>query len=274
MFTSVEVFPNIHHITDAMGVSFTLIAGSKQALVVDTGYGTEDCAAYVRTLTDRPVRVVLTHGHHDHALGARWFSSVSMCAEDMPVFRQRTARAQREAVAAQAADRNVSVPADFLTAPIPDPDFIPFSEELDGFPLCRMDPGNMEAWIIHVPLHTPGSCIVAVPEYRLLLTGDDWNPCTWMWFAESAGARVWRDTMARVIPALEARMGAAFDTVLCSHQAAPRRASELKEYIAYMTDERLDAAPAVDMNSPIRTREVSCPERGWVLVFDDAKLER
>ena len=272
MFTSVQVFPGIHHITDAMGVSFTLIEGNERALVADAGYGTEDCAAFVGTLTDRPVEVLLTHGHHDHALGARWFSSVSMCADDMPVFRLRSGRAQREAVASQAASMNVPVPDDFLTAPIADPKPIPFTEKLDEFPLCRISLGDTKAWIVQVPLHTPGSVIIAVPKYHLLLTGDDWNPCTWMWFAESAGARVWRDSMVRVIHALEKETGSSINTVLCSHQPASRPGIELKEYLAYMTDDRLLSAPSVNMNSPIHTRQVSCPERGWTLIFDADKL--
>ena len=272
MFTSIQVFPGIHHITDAMGVSFSLIEGSERCLLVDTGYGTEDCAPFVQTLTGKPVDVLLTHGHHDHVLGARWFPPAMMCTDDMPVFRLRTGRAQREAVAAQAASMNVPVPADFLSAPIPDPEPVVFTETLDGFPLRRFSLGDTEAWFIHVPLHTPGSCIVAVPDRRLLLTGDDWNPCTWMWFAESTGARNWRNSMARVIPALERETGSNIDTVLCSHQAAPRKGSELKEYIAFMNDERLLAAPPVNMNSPIHTREVSCPERGWTLIFDADKL--
>ena len=68
MFTSQEVFPGIFHITDAMGVSFTLLTGSERALLIDTGYGLEDAAAYVRSVTSRPVDVLLTNGHHDHAL--------------------------------------------------------------------------------------------------------------------------------------------------------------------------------------------------------------
>ena len=272
MFSSLEVFPGIHHITDAMGVSFTLIEGSERSLVVDAGYGMEDCAAFVRTLTDKPVEVLLTHGHHDHALGARWFPSTLMCADDMPVFRLRTGREQREAVASQATDKNVPVPADYLSAPIPEPTPVLFSEDISGFPLCRMSLGDLEAWIIHVPLHTPGSCIVAVPKHHLLLTGDDWNPCTWMWFAESAGAKIWRNSMARIVPALEKATGSSINTILCSHQGAPRTGNEMMTFISYMTDDRLASAPAVRMNSPINTHEISCPERGWALVFDADKL--
>jgi glyoxylase-like metal-dependent hydrolase (beta-lactamase superfamily II) len=71
MFTNCRPFPGITHITDAMGVSFTLIEGGDSALLFDAGYGLEDVAAYVRTLTEKPVELILSHGHHDHMLGAR-----------------------------------------------------------------------------------------------------------------------------------------------------------------------------------------------------------
>ena len=77
MFKASQVLPGVTHITDAMGVSFTLIEGEKKAVLFDTGYGMEDVGAYVRTLTDRPVKVLLSHGHHDHMLGARWFGKRS-----------------------------------------------------------------------------------------------------------------------------------------------------------------------------------------------------
>ena len=185
MFTRQEVFPGIHHITDAMGVSFTLVTGSERALLVDTGYGLEDAAAYVRTVTSLPVDVLLTHGHHDHALGARWFPHVQMCTEDLPVFRLRTAAAQRERVLEQAAAKGVTAPEDFRTASVADPEPIRFDRSLSGFPCRTYSLGNLDVLVVQVPGHTPGSIMGFIPKFSLLLTGDDWNPCTWMWFPES-----------------------------------------------------------------------------------------
>ena len=122
MFTVNRVFPGVAHITDAMGVSMTLIGGEKEALLFDAGYGTEDVRAFAGTLTDRPVRLLLSHGHHDHILGARWFERCSLCREDLEEYRLRTGAAQREAVKGQAEGKGLSVPEDFLTAPVPDPD--------------------------------------------------------------------------------------------------------------------------------------------------------
>ena len=272
MFHHIEPFPGIFHITDEMGVSFTLITGRDQALLIDVGYGTEDVSAYVKTLTVLPVSVLLTHGHHDHVLGARWFPKTMMCADDMPVFRLRTAKAQREAVRGQAYDKGLTVPEDFLTAPIPDPEPLSFTSALGGFPCLSLSLGSLDVKIIHVPAHTPGSVMVLVPEYELLLTGDDWNPCTWMWFAESADVQCWRDDMLRFLRAAEEEAGISVRHVICSHQPAPREGSELKDFLAYMTDDRLRSAPPVDMNSPIQTCSVTDPARGWTLIFDGARL--
>ena len=255
-----------------MGVSFTLMEGRDRALLVDAGYGTEDVAAYVKALTDLPVGVLLTHGHHDHVLGARWFPETFMCADDLPVFRLRTAKAQRESVRAQAQANGVAVPDDFLSAPVPDPKPLVFTGSMGGFPCLEYSLGGLDLRIVHVPAHTPGSVMVLVPRYALLLTGDDWNPCTWMWFAESADVLSWRDEMLRFVRAAEQETGSPLAHILCSHQPMPRKGSELGDFLAYMTDDRLRSAPPVDMNSPVRTRSVTEPARGWTLIFDGSRL--
>ena len=106
---------------------------------------------------------------------------------------------------------------------------------------------------------------------QLLLTGDDWNPCTWMWFPCSLPVRQWHAAMTLLISQLENASGTEISHVLCSHQSAPRPGSELKAFLGYMTEDRLKAAEKVDMGSPIDTRQVVCPEKGWVLLFDAGK---
>ena len=59
MFHFTEIAPGVKHIQDAMGVCFTLIEGEQGAVLFDTGYGTEDVQAYVKTLTDKPVKSAL-----------------------------------------------------------------------------------------------------------------------------------------------------------------------------------------------------------------------
>lgn len=46
-----------------------LILGSNTALLLDTGFTDSDVLAAVRTVTDAPLQVLLTHGDLDHAGG-------------------------------------------------------------------------------------------------------------------------------------------------------------------------------------------------------------
>ncbi len=271
MFTNCRPFPGVTHITDAMGVSFTLVEGDDSALLFDAGYGLENVADYVRSLTGKPVKLILSHGHHDHILGARWFDRSLMDAEDLEEFQLRIARPQREKVQQQAADQGLSVPEDFLTAAVPLPEPMKYQGRIGRFSYSVFDLGGREVRAVHVPGHTAGSVVLYVPDCQLLLTGDDWNPCTWMWFPCSMPAKEWRDTMKDLVACLEKETGKEILAILCSHQAAPREGKELKAFLDYMTDERLLEAPAVDMGSPIRTHQVTLPEKGWVLLFDADK---
>ena len=271
MFTCCRPFPGVTHITDNMGVSFTLVEGEDSALLFDAGYGLEDVAAYVAALTDKPVELVLSHGHHDHVLGARWFSHSLMDPADREEFELRTALPQRQSVQRQAADKGLTVPDDFLTAPIPLPQPIQYINNAGEFDCSVFDLGGREAWLIRVPGHTAGSVVMYVPDVQLLLTGDDWNPCTWMWFPCSLPVRQWRDTMQDLVACLEDETGEEIRHILCSHRPAPREGRELKDFLAYMTDERIREAPAVDMGAPINTHQVVLPEKDWTLLFDADK---
>jgi len=266
------VLSGIRHIQDDMGVCFTLIEGRNRALLFDAGYGMEDVSALIRSLTDKPVKVLLSHGHHDHILGARWFPEAWISTEDMEEFRERTGKNQRIKVMKQAKDRGVSTPEDFLSFRMPEPKSLRFTESHGPFSMLREDLGGMEAQVIRVPGHTPGSLMVFIPEIRLLLTGDDWNPCTWMWFPSSASAKVWRSNMLEALEQLEAVNGCSVEHVLCSHQPMLRSGKELKDYLFFMTLEKMEKSPAVDMGAPIRTHEIRKDPEGWQLVFDYDKL--
>lgn len=60
----------------------SLIVGEEKALVIDNGYGIGDYLGYVRTLTDKPLIAVNTHGHLDHAGGNAQFGEVWINPKD------------------------------------------------------------------------------------------------------------------------------------------------------------------------------------------------
>ena len=271
MFTVQKISPAVSHIQDVMGVCMTLIEGEREAILIDAGYGLEDVAGFVRTLTDRPVRLILTHGHHDHILGARWFPRSWLHPADQEEFLIRTGRPQRERVADQASQKEIAVPEDFMTACIPAPDPLEMKDFLGDFPCAKLDLGRKEAWILHVPGHTPGSLVCFLPEEQLLLTGDDWNPCTWLWFPSSVAIREWKTRMTDLLRTLEETTGKPPARVLCSHQPGVREGAELVAYLEEITGEAIQNAPPTDMGSPIETCRIQFSRPEWTLVFDRKK---
>ena len=249
-----EVLPGVWQIQDDMGVCMTLLCGGERALLIDTGYGLSDTAQYVSTLSDLPVSVILTHAHHDHALGARWFEETRMFAQDLPDFAIYTAKAQRERVLAQAQAKGLTPPVDYLTADIPVPG-----------PLCEgaIDLGGLTAQVVLCPGHTPGSAVIFVPERKLLLTGDDWNPCTWLFFPSALGAQSYRENVRGLL-----RLPV--EHVLCSHQPHLYERGMLEQFLSGLTDDCLLASRKVDMGWPIDTREAA-PADGQIFVFDFGK---
>lgn len=85
-YKPIKLAENIFHIYEPGNVYTTLIIGEEKALLIDTGYGFGDLAGFVRTLTDKPLEVVLTHGHTDHCGGNSQFPIVYMNMMDVPTY--------------------------------------------------------------------------------------------------------------------------------------------------------------------------------------------
>lgn len=251
-FTIHQIMTGVWHIKDAMGVSFTVLEGSDAALVVDTGYGTEDVLGCVRSLTDKPLTVVLTHGHHDHIMGACWFDRTLLFPQDAAEFSLRTDAAHRQRIRSGAEAKGLPVSERLMTAEFAAPEALE-----EGV----IDLGGVTAQIIHCPGHTPGSAVVYVPEKQLLLSGDDWNPCTWLFFPSSLPVHEYLANVREVqkLP---------YTHVLCSHQPMLFERSVMDDFIAGLTDDALRASPAVKMDGwDINTHQLDLPHGQW-LVFD------
>lgn len=256
-FTVCAALPGVRHIQDAMGVCMTLLEGDDRALLVDAGYGTEDVAAFIATLTDKPLTVLLTHHHHDHALGARWFPAAMMFPEDLPDWPLYTGEEQRTRLLETARAKGWSVP-DSVLRPMPTP--LTLTEG-------PIDLGGLTAQVIRCPGHTPGSAVIWVPERKLLLTGDDWNPCTWLFFPAALPVRDYLRNM-------RALMDLPFEHLLCSHQPTLYPRGMLETFLDSLTDGAIRSAQPVNITpyEAIDTRQALLPE-GQLLVFDYAKFE-
>ena len=63
-------------IDDKMGCSMYLVEGKNKALLVDTGVKEGEILPMLKSLTDKPISLALTHAHIDHMYHADEFEEV------------------------------------------------------------------------------------------------------------------------------------------------------------------------------------------------------
>ena len=156
-----------------------------------------------------------------------------------------------------AADKGLSAPGDYLTRALPPVQDAPRQTDL----------GGRKVQILHVPGHTPGSLMLYLPDEKLLLTGDNWNPTTWLWYPEAEGAAAYLRGMRRVteLP---------FERALCSHRSGLYPRSAVTDFLSGLTAACLEKASPVELGREmgIDTRECS-PAPEQVFVFDADKVK-
>ena len=187
-FQAEEIADHIYHIYEPGGVYTSLIIGEEKALLIDTGYGFENLAAFVKTLTDKPLTVVLTHGHLDHAGGTCFFPEVYMNLADIPTYlwymtTQKTLTVEKFKRDRAAAGRPMPWPADF------DED-VYYKQHTRHFEELKngqiFDLGGRKEEIIFLPGHTKGSVMIYDDQTQLLFSGDDISNSLWIFFDQSA----------------------------------------------------------------------------------------
>ena len=85
-FHSEKISAKITRIYAPGGEQMYLIEGTEKAALIDSGSGVGDLRAFVKTLTDRPLMVLLTHNHIDHAMGTAQFETVYISTVDKNHF--------------------------------------------------------------------------------------------------------------------------------------------------------------------------------------------
>lgn len=130
-----------------------LLEGEEKALLIDTGYGTNTLAEFVRTITDKPLLVANTHFHPDHAGGNGEFPSVMLH--------------HNWGADAGAVRPGPNLPFDIAALPYPDYEKILLH---DG---DIIDLGNRKIQVLEICAHSNSSLAFLDEDHRFLICGDE-----------------------------------------------------------------------------------------------------
>ena len=206
LFKLEQVTDKLTRIIGSTGENMYLAVGNERALLIDTGVGLGSLKAVVTELTDKPITVVITHGHVDHAFGAAEFDDVYMSSKDNDIFQLHSDMGTRMGYCQMS-------PLDWVRSAGPE-SYLPaatgFKELNDG---DVFELGGLTIEIYAFPGHTIGSMTVLFKEERLLLTGDAANLATFMFFSGSPSIEAYRETILEY----KARMEGKYDKILLSH---------------------------------------------------------
>jgi hydroxyacylglutathione hydrolase len=131
------------------GCTSYIVVGDDCAVMVDTGYATENIQEYAQSLTDKPVKwAANTHGHFDHTGGNGWFERSFMSAQAVEI-----------AKFPYPSKTTLTYPLDYPVTIIGDGDTI--------------DLGNRVLEVFEIPAHAPSSVAFLDRKERIMFTGDE-----------------------------------------------------------------------------------------------------
>ena len=221
-FSATKAGEGLWIISDHGSDNIYLVEGKDKALLIDTGLGLARLKAFVRTLTTKPLIVVNTHGHPDHAGGDFEFKQVYAHPADFSSIQSFSTKESRERSAQfmgqgpQTPDR-VSVDE---AASAPQPEMLPVKDAQ------IFDLGGRKLEVIEAPGHTPGEIVLLDAAHKMLFTGDNSNLLVWLFLPNSMPLEVYLQTLKK----LDGRAGE-FTTIYPGH-GKPMPSAFIAEQIA------------------------------------------
>lgn len=204
-----------------------LVEGKERAILIDTCVGVGHLRELVETLTNKPIMVLLTHGHVDHAPGAAEFDEGYMNLKDLDLYKRHCRIDERKGYLKAGMGSHFEE--------LSDVDFVPeepekkFKNLLDGE---VFDLGGVSIEAIAFPGHTKGCMAFLVQEMRILILGDACNNATFMFDEEAATVEEYQKTIQNVMKKVDGR----YDRVFSSHHVMAMGVDILREMLDVCED--------------------------------------
>lgn len=188
MVTITKVMEQVYILKDRAECFSNLILGKERALVFDTGCGVDDMLEAVRSITDLPLLVIVSHGHYDHIGGSYQFDRVFFPKEDRPILEHYDDNILNGWIRETASDENTP----FIYFGYPE------WPRLHDLNFDSFDLGGLECQIVTLPGHTKGSVGIFIPDLKLLLSGDALTPIMCLIFINHMSKEIQYDTLKKV----------------------------------------------------------------------------
>ena len=191
IFSHEKLSNHLIRIIDITGVCCYLLIGTQRACLLDTCNGIGNIRKYTETLTDKPMFVILTHGHFDHSGGAGLFDEVYMSPIDIPVLAKNTD------IDFRVAESNRMFR---LESPLCATDFVPSMVSppqpiQDG---ATFDLGGVTVQMVSVPGHTLGTMCPLIVEERTIIFGDACGVSVFLFDEFSSTVSEYRDSLCNL----------------------------------------------------------------------------
>ncbi len=220
MHEIIQASPHVWHIQEVDGTYFSIIRGTRSAILVDAGFGIGDNRAFAEQFLDVPYRLINTHGHIDHVQGDWQFAEAWLHPADLDAYQRTCTRTARISTFFQFAAA-YGLPKEKKAAYIAAPETV--IHPLAGTE--SYDLGGVHVQLVHLPGHTKGEIGLLAVEDRLLLSGDAFSDDCFM-FADN------HDTLEVLCHTLTYALSLPFDSYLGSHTTEPLPQSFLREVLA------------------------------------------
>jgi len=277
-FKTEKISEHLTCITGITGELMFLAEGQDRAALIDTGIGLGDLGSLVKSLTGKPLVVILTHGHLDHAGNLESFDDVYMSAADQKIYQAHQDKDLQKGYVKMMTGNKFAL--------IKDSDYAgPFKGHFKDLQIGDLfDLGGLVLEIQPGAGHTPGSIAILFREERTLLLGDACNYFTFLWDENSSSVTEYREMLL----GLKDKLAGRFDRTLVSH-GSPVAPLEMIESVIAVCDDilagRTDDIPFMFMGKPdpnamiakAMTFEGGAPHRvdGGIgnVVYNKAKLK-
>lgn len=231
-----QINENTWNISDYFLDNYYLAVGDEYAALIDTGAGIGSIIDDVRKITDKPIKVLLTHGHLDHLGGMYAFDSAYMHPKDDALYREHY-----PSIAMRKWYIETRVPVRFpgeghveaLVEQLPeekDLALFPYHEIKEG---DTFDLGNRVLEVFETPGHSPGHVAYLDRANRLLFSGDTINNSIII-FNKEGGNQEEQETYNNSIKKLWS-LRDSFDQLLVGHETPVMEKTTIKDYLELST---------------------------------------